>query len=210
MLRFRSLGIRLAVAVVAPAVAYGVIRPLVGSDAAALAAAGAIPLTYNVVLVVWRRRIDRLGVLSAVMFALGCLLSALLGGDALPLKLKLASLTFLLGLVLLAAVLVRRPIPLGRLFHVAPSHRVDGTLGALIGGFLMLHALLHLALAVLLSTQAYVVASPIVDWGTLGVGFLALRAYVGRLRRETGCSTLVLSGQSGRGPRESSVSGNPR
>lgn len=39
-LRARKVGIRLAVVLFAPAVAYAVIRPLVGSDAAALAAAG--------------------------------------------------------------------------------------------------------------------------------------------------------------------------
>jgi intracellular septation protein A len=179
-----SLGARLAVAVVAPAVAYGVIRPLVGSDSAALATAGAIPLIYNVVLAFWRRRIDRLSVLSTVGLAVGCLLSVLLGGNALPLKLKLASVTFLVGLVLLVAVLVRRPIPLTRVFRVASSNRMDAVLGAVIGGFLMLHAMLHLALAVLLSTQAYVIASPIVDWGTLGVGFIALRAFVRHLPPE--------------------------
>jgi hypothetical protein len=187
-----DLSVRLAVAVVAPAVAYGVVRPMVGSDAAALAAAGAIPLGYNVVLAVSRRRIDRLGVLSALSLALGCLLSALLHGDALPLKLKLASVTFVVGVILLTGVLVRRPIPLGRMLRIPPSLRIDSTLGALIGGFLVLHALLHLALAVLLSTQAYVVASPIIDWGTLGLGFLALRAYVRRLPRDARPSTLVL------------------
>ena len=181
-LRPGKVRIRLAVTVVAPAVAYGLVRPTVGSDAAGLAVATAIPLTYNVVLAVWRRRIDLLGVLSAVSLALGCLVSLLVGGSSLPLKLHEAAVTFLIGLVLLVAVLVRRPIPLGRFLRVPPNHHIDSALGALIGGFLMLHALLHLALAVLLSTQAYVVASRVVDWGTLGLGVLALRAYIRRLR----------------------------
>jgi hypothetical protein len=181
----RNLGTRLAVVVVAPAVAYGVIRPIAGSDAAALAAAGAIPLVYNVVLALCRRRIDRLGVLSATSFALACLVSVLVGGSSLPLKLKWASVTFVIGLVLLVAVLSRRPIPLGRLVRVPTSSRSDSVLGALLGGFLMLHALLHLALVILLSTQLYVVASPIIDWGSLALGLLGIRAYVRQLRPET-------------------------
>ena len=52
----------------------------------------------------------------------------------------------------------------------------------MIGGFLVLHALLHLALAVSLSTSSYVVASQVVEWGTLAIGALGLSAYLRHLR----------------------------
>ena len=48
-------------------------------------------------------------------------------------------------------VVVRRPVPLGRLLKVpAADRRLDSTLSVLVGGFLLLHALLHLALATML------------------------------------------------------------
>jgi hypothetical protein len=182
--RPRDVGIRVGIVVVAPVAAYGLSRPIIGSDAAALAVAGAIPLLYNMGRAVWRRRIDLLGVFSAVTFGLGCAGSLLIGGSSLPLKLTIAPVTFLVGVVLLIAVLIRRPFPLGRLLRVPPTQHIDSALGALIGGFLMLHALLHLALAMLLSTESYVVASRVIDWGTLGIGYLALRAYVRQFRRD--------------------------
>jgi hypothetical protein len=49
--------------------------------------------------------------------------------------------------VLLVAVLVRRPLPVGRVLKVPHTTRaVDAALGVMVGGFLVLHALLHLAL----------------------------------------------------------------
>ena len=50
----------------------------------------------------------------------------------------------------------------------------------MIGGFLVLHALLHVALAVTLSTTSYLVMSRIVNWGTIAVGVLCLSAYLRR------------------------------
>lgn len=162
-----------------PAVLYFVVRPLTDSDAVALAIAGALPLAYQVVVVLVGRRVDRWAVVSGIGFVLACVVSALAGGSSLPLKLHEAGITFVLGLVLLVAALIRRPIPLGRLLK-APTD--DAALGALIGVFLVLHALLHLALAIVLSTSTYVVAGRLVNWGTFAVGAVLLWTYLRRLR----------------------------
>jgi hypothetical protein len=95
------------------------------------------------------------------------------------LKLHEAGITFVLGLVLLVAALIRRPIPLQRVLK-APAD--DAALGALIGVFLVLHALLHLALAIVLPTSTYVVAGRLINWGTLAVGAVLLWTYLRRLR----------------------------
>jgi hypothetical protein len=101
-----------------------------------------------IVLVVFRRRIDLWAVLTAVGFAFGRLASLLAGGSSLPLKLHEAAVTFVLGIVLLGAVLARRPLPVGRVVKVPHADRaVDAALSVMIGGFLVLHALLHVALA---------------------------------------------------------------
>ena len=48
--------------------------------------------------------------------------------------------------------------------------------------FLMLHALVHVVLAVSLSTSGYLVTSRILDTGTLVAGLVALNVYVRRIR----------------------------
>jgi hypothetical protein len=168
----------------APVIAYFAVRPWVASDAVALAAAGALPIGYQVVLVAVRRRIDVWALVSGLGFAVGCLASLLAGGSSLPLKLHEAAVTFVAGLVLLGAVVVRRPVPLGRLLKVPGADlRLDVTLSVLVGGFLVLHALLHIALAVLLPTSTYVVAGRLVNWVTIGLGAAALYGYLRRARR---------------------------
>lgn len=162
-----------------PAVLYFAVRPFTDSDAVALAIAGALPLAYQMIVVLVGRRVDGWAAVSGIGFVLACVVSALAGGSSLPLKLHEAGITFVLGLVLLAAALIQRPIPLGRLLK-APTN--DSALGALIGAFLVLHALLHLALAIVLPTSAYVVAGRLINWGTLAVGAILLWTYLRRLR----------------------------
>jgi hypothetical protein len=162
-----------------PALVYFAVRPVVHSDAVAFAIAGALPLAYQMVVGLVRRRVDGWAVASGVGFGLACVISVLAGGSALPLKLHEAGLTFLIGLVLVAAALIRRPIPLGRLLK-APTD--DRALGAFVGVFLVLHALLHLVLALTLPTSTYVVAGRLVNLGTLAIGAALLWTHLRRLR----------------------------
>lgn len=162
-----------------PAALYFAVRPFTDSDAVALAIAGAVALAYQMIVVLVRRRIDGWAVVSGIGFVLACVVSAIAGGSSLPLKLHEAGITFVLGLVLLVAALIGRPIPLERLLK-APTR--DAALGALIGAFLVLHALLHLALAIVLPTSTYVVAGRLINWGTLAIGAAVLSIYLRRLR----------------------------
>ncbi len=166
-------------------VVYFAVRPAVGSDAAALAVAGVIPAAYAITAVVIRRRVELWAVLTAASFAVGCVASLLAGGSSLPLKLHEAAVTFVLGIVLLVAVLARRPLPVSRALKVPHAERsIDATLSVMVGSFLLLHALLHLALALILSTGAYLTAGRVVSWATLGIGALCLWVYLRRLRRD--------------------------
>jgi uncharacterized membrane protein len=169
-----------AVVLVTPVVVYALLRPVVSTDALALAIAAAIPILYSVVLALARRRVDPFAGISAVGFSVACLVSVLTGDSSLPLKLHEAFVTFGVGVVLVLAALIRRPLPIGRLLRT--DHRLDGSLGSVVGGFLILHALLHFALAVSLSTGSYLVAGRAVSWGTIALGVLALAAF----RRRSG------------------------
>jgi hypothetical protein len=180
----RRRALRAGAVLAAPAIAYFAVRPWVASDAVALAVAGALPIGYQIALVAVRRHIDVWALVSGLGFAVGCLVSLLAGGSSLPLKLHEAAVTFVAGLVLLGAVLMRRPVPLGRLLKVpGADRRLDNTLSVLAGGFLVLHALLHIALAILLPTSTYVVAGRVINWVTIGLGAAALYGYLRRARR---------------------------
>jgi hypothetical protein len=176
---------RAVLVLVLPLAAYALVRPMVSSDTLGLAIAAAIPIVYSIAHALARRRLDPLAALSALGFSLACLVSVLTGHSSLPLKLHEAFIACGLGLVLITAVLIRRPVPIARLLRIPHLDRsLDGTLGAVIGGFLILHALLHLALAVSLSTSSYLVAGRIVNGGTIAIGALALGAYLRRVRRD--------------------------
>ena len=181
----RRRALRAGAVLAVPAIAYFAVRPWVGSDAVALAVAGAIPIGYQIVLVAVSRRIDVWALVSGLGFAVGCLVSLMAGGSSLPLKLHEAALTFIAGLVLLGAVALRRPVPLGRLVKVpGTDRRLDTSLSVLVGGFLVLHALAHLALAVLLPTSTYVVVGRLINWSTVGLGAACLYGYLRRIRRQ--------------------------
>lgn len=174
---------RLVALPVVPLIVYFLVRPSVTSDAAGLAIAGAVPVSYTIALILIRRRVDPWAVLTSVGFAISSVASLLAGGSALPLKLHEAAITFVLGLVLLIAALARRPAPIGRVLKVTDADRhLNTALSVMIGSFLVLHALLHLALALSLSTDSYLTVGRLVDWATIAVGALGLYSYLRRLR----------------------------
>ncbi|NUP53729.1 MAG: hypothetical protein HOW97_41365 [Catenulispora sp.] len=165
-------------------VVYFTTRPAAGSDAAALAIAGVPPAAYSIVVAVARRRVEPWAVITSAGFAIGCVVSLLAGGNSLPLKLHEATVTFLLGTALLVASLIRSPFPIGRVLKVPHADQaIDTLLSVMVGSFLMLHALLHLSLALSLSTGTYLTAGRVVSWATLGAGAFCLYAYLRRLRR---------------------------
>ena len=165
-------------------VAYFAVRPFTGSDTAALAVAGAAPAAYSIAFALLRRRMDPWSLLNAAGYALACAVSLLAGGSSLPLKLPETFATFLAGMILLATVLARRPLPAGRLLKVPHAdRRLNATLSAMIGAFLLLHALLTLTLAMTLPTATYLVAGRAVNWAAIAAAGLSLYGYLLRLRR---------------------------
>jgi intracellular septation protein A len=163
---------------------YFLVRPSLASDAAGLAIAGAVPVAYTIALMLIRRRVDLWAALTSLCFAISCVVSLLAAGSTLPLKLHEAAVTFVLGVLLLCAAVARRPLPVGQVLKVAHSDRsLDTALNVMIGSFLVLHALLHLALALTLSTDSYLTVGRVVDWATIGVGVACLYRYLRLLRR---------------------------
>jgi hypothetical protein len=174
---------RLLMVSAVPPIVYFAVRPFVSSDTAGLAISGAVPAAYTIAVVLVRRRVDLWGVLNTAGYALACVMSLLVGGSSLPLKLPEAAVTFLLGMILLGTVLVGRPLPAGRLLKVPHAdRRLDATLSAMVGGFLILHALLTVTLALTLPTASYLIVGRAVNWATIAAGALSLYSYLLRLR----------------------------
>ena len=93
-----------------PLGAYYELRHHGASSALALALSGAIPVAYTLVVLAIRRRLDPLGVISIVSFAVGVLISWVSGGNTLALELQDPALTGLAGIACLISVAIRRPL----------------------------------------------------------------------------------------------------
>lgn len=102
--------VSLAINFVVPLIAYYEIRHHGASSALSLALSGAIPVVYTLVVLAIRRRLDPLGVVSIVTFALGVLVSWVSGGNTLALELQDPALTGLVGVACLVSVAIRRPL----------------------------------------------------------------------------------------------------
>ncbi len=177
--RLRSFLPRVLVNIVAVPVAYILIRPRLGSDAAALALVGTIPVVWTIAFFAVRRHIDPIGAFAVLSFGIALLVSALAGGSALPLELHWEFvLTGLLGLAFLVSAAVRKPLlPLlvERLHGEAlPAGRRMTVPTVIIGATLLAGALVHVILALTLPVRSYLVVSRLAGWGIYGVGLAIL------------------------------------
>ncbi|HEX3792460.1 MAG TPA: VC0807 family protein [Pseudonocardiaceae bacterium] len=191
----RRIGPGALVSIVLPLLAYAVLRPRVGSDATALAIAGAIPACWTVGVLAWRRRLDPIGVFGVAGFAVSLLLLWWSGGSALAEKLGEPLLTGLLGLVCLGSLVVGQPLHLVALRVLGrrnpqlaaaardPRRRsVSAGFTAIIGGILLAHAVALAALAIALPTTSYLALSRPVGLSVLAVGIAGLLWYRQRVR----------------------------
>jgi hypothetical protein len=105
----QKLGINLAIYWFVPLILVIVLRGTYG-DTMALAIAGSIPVLKTIVMLVWSRRVDWIGVLSVLGFAAAFVISTLMGGSSLVLKLYHPIITGIIGLSLLGSVVIGRPL----------------------------------------------------------------------------------------------------
>lgn len=178
----RVLGPRLLFAGVLPLIAYGLLRPHVGSDATALAAVMIFPLAD---IALERRRHGRFEPIG--MIALVGIIGALaFNGDATLLKLRESALTGIFGLVCLGSLFARRPMMfiLGRSFATggdpakvaefdpvwdAPgARRRFRRVTAVWGVGLLAETALRTILALTISTGRFLAVAPALGWLVIG------------------------------------------
>ena len=182
-----ALLIRMLINLAAPVVTYVLVRPHVHSDLTALVAGAAIPVAYTVGVLVWRRRLDAIGVVAIVCFVVGLLLALVTGGNELAFKLREDIWTGPAGLACLISVAVRRPL-FSVVFRFAGRRnpqlagraddpqvrRLMTVTTAVIGVILLVHALVMVALALTTSTTNYLAVSRPLSLTIVGGGLAAL------------------------------------
>lgn len=190
---------RICVNALAPLGVYTLLVHFGESDFVALAGAAAIPALWTIAMWLWRRRVDWIGMVAVLGFAIELAIAALLGGNSFLLKTRAAVLTGPLGLVLLVSALIGKPllVPLLQLVRPAalvrsgalerlssdPAARRRASLAtAILGAVLFVHASIAIALALILPTETFLVASKAANWALAGVA-LGLLWLLRRQRR---------------------------
>jgi len=157
-----------------PTIVYVLSRPIVPNDAGALAIAGAIPAIRTITVLIWRRRVDWIGVFALLGFSIALAVSAFSDGGTLILKIHEQLLTGTIGLVLLISVAINKPLlrPLlvalrGNDFKNTNNRRVV-LLTTALGLVLLGDAAIHVILALNVSTVTYLATSRIITWAMMG------------------------------------------
>jgi len=170
--------VRIAVTVITPLFAYLVLRPHTGSEAEALAIAGAVPSAWMLARFASRRRVDPLGLVAAAGFGIAVLVAAVPGGSPLLLKVRDAPLVGAIGLAFLLSAALGRPLlgPLLQLLgrdHQATSARLT-VATVIVGATLTIDAITRVALALLLQTSTFLAVDHEASWSILGAGMAIL------------------------------------
>ncbi len=186
-----ALLIRLMVNLAGPALAYVLLRPHLHSGITALVAGAAVPVAYTAGVLLWRRRLDAIGVFAIVCFAIGLLLVVATGGNELVFKLREDIWSGLLGLACLISVAVRRPLfvlvlriaarrntDIAQLASSPEVRRISTVTTGVIGVILLVHALVIVALALTTSTTTFLALKGVLSLAIVGGGVAALVLWI--------------------------------
>jgi UDP-N-acetylmuramyl pentapeptide phosphotransferase/UDP-N-acetylglucosamine-1-phosphate transferase len=186
-----ALLIRLVINLAAPALAYVLLRPHVHSDITALVAGAAVPIAYTAGVLLWRRRLDVIGVFAIVCFVIGLTAVAATGGNELAFKLREEIWTGPLGLACLISVAAGRPLLVVVVRRTARrnpqiaerisnpyAHRIPTVSTGAIGAILLVHALVMVALALATSTTIFLALKLPVSLAIVGSGLVALVCWI--------------------------------
>jgi hypothetical protein len=179
----RALLVPLLISAVIPVLAYVLLRPHVHSDLTALVIGTAIPTVYTAAMLVWRSRLDPVGVFAVACFCVGLLLVYATGGNELVFKIREDLWTGPLGLACLISVAVRKPFyllalqlaarrsPQLRERTASPGlrHRAN-VVTAAVGLILLVHAAVLVVLALTTSTTTFLAVSKPITWAIVGGG----------------------------------------
>lgn len=192
-----GIGFRVATAAVggvAPLVVYFVLHAQRVGDTEALALAWFVPVLWTVGSSIWRRKIDLLTLGGVLAYGIAVGVAVVLGAGSLPLKLQRAFIGGVVGIVCLVSFAIQRPIAVVLVRRVASSRGIEdaidpdvvqrlGRLTLILGVGCMGNAAVHVALAILLPTATFLIASIVIHMITVaGVLVSAFLLFRGRRR----------------------------
>jgi hypothetical protein len=173
---------------VTPLALYFLVRPLVGSDTAALAVGAAAPAAGTLVAAAWRRQLRVLGLLTVVGLGAALVATVISGGSSLPLKLYRPLFTGAAGLAMIVSVALGRPLLVpalcalaGRMPVGSVPRRTATVVTAIVGVAFLVEAAVTVLLALSLPTGAFLIASRVVRFAIIG-GALAVTGAAVRSR----------------------------
>ena len=182
----RSIAPQIVFAGILPVVAYALLRPHVSSDATALSAVLVFPVLEVLVERIRRGSFEPIGIIALIGIGAGLLGVVALNGDAILLKVRESLVTGLFGAICLASLATHRPIMfyLGRAFATGgnPEKAAEFNLRwqlptvpqrfrfatILWGVALLAEAIVRTILAVIISTQLFLILSTVIFWGVIG------------------------------------------
>ncbi|MCL2112730.1 MAG: hypothetical protein FWH31_02130 [Streptococcaceae bacterium] len=151
-----------------PIILVSLLKMLHFSDVSALLLSALLPVIYTLEESIRKHKLDPMGSISIIAFAISLLVAFFSHGNSLLIKIFEPSLYLVIGLILIGSVLIKKPFLMklitkanrtlaARAYaHPEMVKRID-TLGTLIfGGILVVHAALHIWLAFTTSTVTYV------------------------------------------------------
>jgi hypothetical protein len=184
-----------------PLSVYYLVRHHVHTDAEALIIAGIFPAAWVLLQFIRQRRIDPIGMIVLLGFAIGVVTSTLLGGNAYVLKARDSAFTAVFGIFcLISLVVAERPaiFYIGRfmsagndpervaaynqLHHMPGGKRAFTVLTAVWGVGLLAEAACRLTLAAFLPTGTFLAVSPIISAVCIGGMFYFTIRYTKRTR----------------------------
>lgn len=167
----------LAVNLILPWILYLLLHRIFANDTSALALTAAIPVIRTIVLWVWHRRIDWIGVIGTFAFAAAFIISIFYGGSSLPLKLIHPAIFGFIGIAFLVSVILRKPLLMTIVriaahnnqerFNSPTSDKKFTIMTALFGGIAVVGSGVHIVMALTLPTVTYVALSHLVSWATI-------------------------------------------
>lgn len=192
-----------------PVAVYFLVRPHVHSDAPALAIAGIPACLWVAFEWVRKRAVDPIGVIVLTGFAIGLLVSWLLGGNAFVLKVRDSAFTACFGVICLLSLRAERPMMFhigkamsagvdpvkrdlyDRLWEATPSRAVFRILTTVWGLGLLVDAGVRVLVAAVLPTSVFVIVNPLLSACFLG-GLFAFTMWFSRWARTRAESAMVL------------------
>jgi hypothetical protein len=193
-----ALLIRPLINLAAPALVYLLLRPHLHSDITALVIGAAIPTAYTVVVLLWRRRLDPVGVFALACFAIGLILAVATDGNELVFKLREDLWTGPLGLIFLISTAAGHPLfftllqlATRRCTEIAErlrhpnAHRICAVTTWVIGVILLVHALVMVALALTTSTATFLAIQRPISLTIIAGGLVPLVVWIRRQRPNT-------------------------